>query len=347
MFRGLKIVRHGDRSPVAVEGYSSVLATGFSLRPWILRQSLLPLCIRRTNGREKLDGAGIGEGGSWVEGHFARECPSKAGGNAVNNGGQSSFSAPSTPRFWTPRRNPVEDEEKGFLRELITERKEEKARKRELKEQKRFDERLRVELAKYAEATKADVMAAVGRQYLGQKEEVRREEVRREEQRRGWSPPPRRRREFVERDEGDMEVDDLDEEIRRLSALREKRRKGKEPNWLGGNFRQPLFSAPNGGEDTPLRAECSWCPEGVARTKIPAGSGPERLMEYVLEQKKRLSAMHQDELKRICSKESLLYCIKGPSIDRIVAARTKLAYEGFIFSPATSAPGSPEVDLAD
>ncbi|GBG59816.1 hypothetical protein CBR_g54918 [Chara braunii] len=280
------------------------------------------------------------------KGHFARECPSKVGGNAVNTGGQSTFSAPSTPRFWTPRRNQVEDVEKEFLRELITERKEEKARKRELEEQRRFDERLKVEMAEYAEATKADVMAAVGRQYLGQKEEVRREEVRWVEQRRAQSPPPRQRKEYVDRDEVDMEVDDLDEEIHRLSALREKRRKGKEPVRPG--FRQPLFSAPAGDvNSTPGRAGCSRRPEDETRTKIPAGCGPEGLLDFVLEQKKKLSAMRQDELKRICSKEGLRYCTKGPSIDRIVAARTKLAYEGFIFSPATSAQGSPEVDLAD
>ncbi|GBG68629.1 hypothetical protein CBR_g3170 [Chara braunii] len=162
-------------------------------------------------------------------------------------------------------------------------------------------------MAKYAEATKAEVMAAVGRQYLDQKDEVRREESRR-----GRSPPPRRRRDYADRGEGDMEVDDLDEEIRRLMALREKRRRGKEPLCPGPVLREPSFSSPAGGlDDIPMRAESSRQAEARGKTKIPTGCGPEGLMEFVLEQKMLLSAMRQDELKHICSKEGVRYCTKG------------------------------------
>ncbi|GBG76614.1 hypothetical protein CBR_g22829 [Chara braunii] len=155
------------------------------------------------------------------EGHFARECPSKtrsSNGNAGGNGAGQSFSAPSTPRFWTPRRNPVDDEEKEFLRELITKWKEEEARRRELEEQERFDEKLRTEMAKYSAATKAEVMAVIGRQYLGHRDDIHREEMRR-----GWSPPSRRREDFLGREEAETDTDDLDVENRRLTAMRDKR----------------------------------------------------------------------------------------------------------------------------
>ncbi|GBG60913.1 hypothetical protein CBR_g16034 [Chara braunii] len=165
-------------------------------------------------------------------GHFVRECPS----TKSQNGNGNSASAPSTPRFWTPRRNPEENEEREFLKQLIQEKREEQARRRELDEQIRFDEKLRSEMARYAEATKAEIMAAVGRQYLGQGDEARREELKR-----GWCTPPLRKDDHrLEEDLGD--VDDIDLEIRRLELLREKRRRGKEPVRGGINFRQPSFS---------------------------------------------------------------------------------------------------------
>ncbi|GBG70144.1 hypothetical protein CBR_g6275 [Chara braunii] len=143
------------------------------------------------------------------DGHFARECPSTKN----QNGNENSASAPSTPQFWTPRRNPEETEEREFIKQMIQEKREEQARRRELEEQRRFDEKLRAEMARYAEATKAEVMAVVTRQYLGQRDEARREELKR-----GWSPPPRRRDDHrVEEDLGD--VDDIDLEIRRLELL--------------------------------------------------------------------------------------------------------------------------------
>ncbi|GBG63762.1 hypothetical protein CBR_g39306 [Chara braunii] len=275
------------------------------------------------------------------EGHFARECPSKPNGGGGNTNGGSQATTPVTPRFWTPRRNQV-DEEEEFLRELINERKEERAKGKELEDQRRFDERLRTEVAKYTEATKAEVMAEIGRQYRGH-----REDLRREEQIRGWSSPPARRGLHMGCDEVDLGTDDLDEEIRRLSTLREKRRKGKEP--VGTRrFRQPAFSEPgDDGDGTPARAETSRRAEARARTKIPAGSGADGFLQFILDQKKELKTMRIDELKCICTKECVRYCTKGPSIDRIIEARTKLAYDGFVFSLATSAPGSPEVDLAN
>ncbi|GBG72051.1 hypothetical protein CBR_g10985 [Chara braunii] len=279
------------------------------------------------------------------EGHFVRECPSSRNTNGGNAGIGNSASAPSTPKYWTPRRNVGDDqEEKEFLRELVNERREEKARKKELEDQKRFDERLRIEMAKFYEATKAEVMAAVGRQYL-----TANEEARREEQRRGWSPPPRRREDFRSRDESDMDVDDLEAEIRRLAALRDRKRKGKEAVRPEGNFRQPSFMANEGTDGSKReREKGEFSSQGGERRKkkIPAGLGPEGLLQFVLDQKRELSGLKQDELKRICSREGLRYCTKGPSIDQIIEARTKLAYESFVFSPAPSAPGSPEVDQA-
>ncbi|GBG87796.1 hypothetical protein CBR_g45952 [Chara braunii] len=163
------------------------------------------------------------------DGHFARECPSARGNQSASG---NSAAAPSTPRFWTPRQTAEDNEEREFLRQIVQEKKDEQTRKRELDDQRKFDERLKAEMARYAEATKAEVMAAVGRQYLGQKDEARREELKR-----GWSPPPRRREDF--RLDDDLRDDeDIDLEIHRLELLREKRRRGKEAVRGGVNFRR-------------------------------------------------------------------------------------------------------------
>ncbi|GBG63761.1 hypothetical protein CBR_g39305 [Chara braunii] len=229
------------------------------------------------------------------DGHFARECPSTKN----QNGNGSSASAPTTPRFWTPRRNPEDAEEREFLRQIIQEKREEQARKRELDEQRKFDEKLKLEMARYVEATKAEVMATVGRQYLGQKDEARREELKR-----GWSPPPRRKEDYrMEEELGDE--DEIDLEIRRLELLREKRRRGKEAVRGGVNFRQPSFSAGPGSVDDPaIRGECSR-DAAERRRKVPAGTGADGLLQYVLDQKRELSALKIDELKRICAQEDL------------------------------------------
>ncbi|GBG86333.1 hypothetical protein CBR_g41326 [Chara braunii] len=222
------------------------------------------------------------------DGHFARECPIARGNPSVSG---NSAAAPSTPRFWTPRRTTEDNEEREFLRQIIQEKKDEQARKRELDEQRKFDDILKAEMARYAEATKVEVMATVGRQYLGQKDEARREELKR-----GWSPPPRRK------------------EMWRTLI------------WRSGDWN--FCKRRGAGGRRPYVVE-------LTSISLPSLLGRDQWRTRRLEESVRvmeLATMKQDELKRICAREGLQYDTKGPSIDRIVAARAKIAYEGFIFS---------------
>ncbi|GBG72345.1 hypothetical protein CBR_g11923 [Chara braunii] len=144
------------------------------------------------------------------DGRFARECPS----TKTNRGGNTNgASAPSTPRYWTPRRNQEDTEEREFLRQMIQEKREEQARKRDLDEQMEFNEKLKSKMARYAEATKVEVMAAVGRQYLGTRRRLSVRNIK------GVG---------LRLDEEVRDIDYIDLEIRRLELLREKKWKGKE-----------------------------------------------------------------------------------------------------------------------
>ncbi|GBG64437.1 hypothetical protein CBR_g44322 [Chara braunii] len=274
------------------------------------------------------------------EGHFSRECPSNARGHNTATGNANGVVAPTAPRFWAPRRVPDDTEERQFLREMMLETKQLDALRKEQEDKRRFEDQVRIETARHAEATKAELMALLGKQFLSCKEEARREEIRTPV---GFTP---RRRDARWEEELDREVEDLDDEIRRLSALRDRKRRGKAPVSDGVRFRQPSFGIPSGSvENNRCRVESSDQGEVHTKTKIAAGSGPEGLIQFVLDQRKELSSMKPEELKRICSKEGVHYCTKLPTIERIITTRVKCAYEGFVFLPSTSAPTSPDEDL--
>ncbi|GBG80443.1 hypothetical protein CBR_g30907 [Chara braunii] len=246
-------------------------------------------------------------------------------------------STPIAPRYWALRRVQEDTEERQFLREMMLEKKQVDALRKEQEDKRRFEDQVRIETARHAEATKAELMALLGKQFLTCKEEARREDIR--------TPAaytPRQRDDRWEEDV-DKEVEDLADEIRRLSALRDRKRRGKTPMPEGGRFRQPAFGTPTGNNRD--RGESSHQDEECSKTKKAAGSGRDGLLQFILDQRKELSSMKPEELKRICSKEGVHYCTKLPTVERIITARVKCAYEGFVFVPATSAPTSPEEDL--
>ncbi|GBG61891.1 hypothetical protein CBR_g23841 [Chara braunii] len=195
-------------------------------------------------------------------------------------------------------------------------------------------DRLKAETARRAEATKAELLALLGRQFIANRDDARREEARMMRR-----PQSSRRRET--RDEELGEVDDIDDEIRRLYTLREKRKCGKTPMAEWAAFRQTAFNMDGSvADDARTRAECSMQAED-RRKKVPAGGGPDGILHYILEQRRTLEGLRQDQLKKICADEGLHYCTKGPSIDRIIVARTRLAYEGFVLVPTQAATASP------
>ncbi|GBG90239.1 hypothetical protein CBR_g50418 [Chara braunii] len=205
------------------------------------------------------------------DGHFARECPSSRANprDPVSNG--AATPTRTTPRFWTPRRNTEDLEEKEFIRTLLQERKQQEALKKEMEDRQHIQERLKVETARHGEATKAELLALLGRQFIVNRDEARREEIRLTR-----TPPSSRRREVRDDDVG--EVDDIDDEIRRLYTLREKWRRGKTPLLGGVAFRQPTFNMDGSvADDARTRAECSRQAED-RRRKVPAGGGPDGLL---------------------------------------------------------------------
>ncbi|GBG93290.1 hypothetical protein CBR_g63156 [Chara braunii] len=101
------------------------------------------------------------------EGHFARECPSNRS-TAAHGDGNDVSNATTPARYWTPRRNYNEDaEEKELLRQLIQEKREEQAKKREFEEKRKMDEMIRLEIERNSEAVEARVMFKIGGEELG------------------------------------------------------------------------------------------------------------------------------------------------------------------------------------
>ncbi|GBG84658.1 hypothetical protein CBR_g39034 [Chara braunii] len=261
------------------------------------------------------------------EGHVARECPSQR-----QQQGGGSNSTPSTTRFWTPKRPQEESEEKEFRRQLIQEKREEQTRRRELEERRKMDELTRQEIERNSEAMEARLMSKIDRQYLATREEVRRESVRAPLPRTPLGTP----RERAVCDYEDKGIEDIEDEIAKLYELREKKRKdrGKEPAPAPRrSFRQPVFHHNDGSvQDSP--PESSKMGEERQRTKIPSGSGPEGVLAYVLQQRRLLTGKNKEQLKAICRTEEVEYTTKAPTIEKIIEARVKMAYEGFIFPPA-------------
>ncbi|GBG76469.1 hypothetical protein CBR_g22217 [Chara braunii] len=218
------------------------------------------------------------------EGHFARECPSQRTPQGSGIGGNS------TPRYWTPRRQ-EDTEEREFLRQMIQEKKEEQARRKELEEKQKMDEIIRQEIERKLEALEARVMSKFGRQYLAAKEEARKEEVRMV----GTRSPTRHvpQSVHVNPDYSNMGIEDIEVEIAKLYEVQERKRKGKGPlePGLRRQFRQPVFQRDIPTIHDPLVAgESSRMGEERGCTKVPAGSGPEGILAYILEQRKVLAA---------------------------------------------------------
>ncbi|GBG74838.1 hypothetical protein CBR_g19350 [Chara braunii] len=248
-----------------------------------------------------------------------------------------------TGRFGTPVLTPEESsEEREFLRQMISKKEEEQLRRRELEDRKKMDEMIRQEIERNSEALEARVMSKIGRQYLAAREEARNEECRARILRTPRTVP----RDRVLDDYADKGLEDIEDEIAKLYELRERKRKGKMP--LEGEarrpFRQPVFGREGSTDDAPGHVESSRRGEGRAKTKIAAGSGPEGILAYVVAQRRLLTPKTKEQLKTICRQENLTYTTKGPTIESIIEARAKVAYEGFVFTPSSSPAVSPEED---
>ncbi|GBG91701.1 hypothetical protein CBR_g53515 [Chara braunii] len=271
------------------------------------------------------------------EGHFARECPSHR--QQTRGGGVASSPAPTAWRFWTPRRPQEDSEEKDFLRQLIQEKREEQNRRKEFEDKRKMDELIRMEIERNSEAMEARVLSKIGRQYPVNHEEARWEELRSPAHRPAFTP-------IRERDDVDIDdrgIKDIEDEIAKLYEVRERQRRGKEVVQRPIRpFRQPLFQK----EDVPVvnnpRPESSRMGEDRARSKIPTGSGPEGVLNYVLQQRLLLTGKNKNQFKAIYAIEGVQYTTKVPAIDRLIEERVKLPYEGFIFVPAPSTAASPE-----
>ncbi|GBG76798.1 hypothetical protein CBR_g23013 [Chara braunii] len=268
------------------------------------------------------------------EGHFAQECPSTH--NNVGTGGGGGGTPASTPRYWTPRRAQEEPEEREFLRQLIAEKKEEQARKRDLEERRKMDEMIRMEIERNSEALEPRVMSKIGRQYLMARDEVRREEVN----------SPFVRTSARKCTDGEVVgysckgLEEIEDKTAKLHEIRERKRKGKALSGAARRpFRQPIFQQ----DDDVAAAESSHMGEERRKTKVAVGSGPEGVLAYVQAQRKLLMTKNKDQLKAICANEGVQYTTKAPTIQKIIEAYAKVAYEGFIFTPASPA-ASPEDD---
>ncbi|GBG60149.1 hypothetical protein CBR_g3392 [Chara braunii] len=85
-----------------------------------------------------------------------------------------------------------------------------------------------------------------------------------------------------------VEVDDIDDEIRRLYTLHEKRRRGKTPLAEVAAFRRPTFDMDGSVDDNArTRAECSR-QANERRKKVPAGGGPDGILHFILNQRRTL-----------------------------------------------------------
>ncbi|GBG69839.1 hypothetical protein CBR_g4667 [Chara braunii] len=244
------------------------------------------------------------------EGHFARECPSQ---RQQQPGGGSGASTPTVNRYWTSRRTQDDTEER-----------EEQTRRKEQEEKKKMDELIRQEIERNTEAMEVRVMSKLGRQYLVTREEARREEIsspvfrssnfgtRREVSRSPAFRQPTlstREREYGEFE--DCGIEDIEDEIAKLYELREKKRKGKEPLQASKKvFRQPDFQRDDGSVLNTPRPESSRMGEERGRTKIPAGSGPEGVLAYVLQQRRLLTSKCKAQLLSICAAENVEYTTK-------------------------------------
>ncbi|GBG62711.1 hypothetical protein CBR_g31728 [Chara braunii] len=207
-----------------------------------------------------------------------------------------------------------------------------------------MDELIRQEIEWDTEALEARVMTKIGRQYLVTREEARREEGRSPAYRPAFTPV---REKFNVRhgvDYEDRGLEDIEDEIAKLYEIRERKRRGKEPVHAARRpFHQPVFNKDDGSVvNNNLRPESSEMGTERARTKIPTGSEPEGILNYVMEQRRLLTGKNKDQLKVICASEGIQYTTKAPTIERIIEERVKVAYEGFIFTPAPSQVGSPE-----
>ncbi|GBG67708.1 hypothetical protein CBR_g836 [Chara braunii] len=273
------------------------------------------------------------------EGHFARECPS------TRTNPPNGSSAPAAPRYWTPRRQPNDSEEKEFIRQMIAEKREEQARRKEFEEKRKFDEMIRQEIERNSEAMEARVILKIGRQYLTAKEEARREESRCLGER---TPRPLQRARVVD-DFADKGIEDIEDEIAKLYELWEKKRKAKQPCTppVRRSFRQPNFNSQGSVDSEKPGGESSRMGETRGRSKVAAGSGPEGILTFILAQRRLLTPKTKDQLKAICAQEGVTYTTKVPTIERIVEVRAKMAYEGFVFTPSPSVSPTTEAEEED
>ncbi|GBG77392.1 hypothetical protein CBR_g23723 [Chara braunii] len=200
-----------------------------------------------------------------------------------------------------------------------------------------MDELIRQEIEQNAEALEPRVMMKIGRQYLVTREEARWEEGRAPACKASVTPLREGERCAKFEDRG---IEDIEDEIAKLYEIREKKRRGKEPVQATRRpFRQPVFHQDDGSVDN-LRPESSEMGAERDRTKILVGSGPEGILNYVLQQRRLLTGKNKDQLKAICALEGIQYTTKAPTIEKIIEERVKVAYEGFIFTPAPTG-GSP------
>ncbi|GBG72358.1 hypothetical protein CBR_g11936 [Chara braunii] len=207
-----------------------------------------------------------------------------------------------------------------------------------MEERRIMDEKIRLEIERNAEALEARVMSKIGRQYLVARDEARREEIKTPVTR----TPMRVEREEDFGDYANKGLEEIDDEIAKLYELRERKRKGKEFADINRRpFKQPVFRQ-CGEEEMP--AESSRMGEERTRTKITAGSGPEGVLAYVQAQRKILMTKNKDQLKVICRNEGVIYTSKAPTIEKIIEARAKMAYKGFVFTPVESPAGSPDLE---
>ncbi|GBG93313.1 hypothetical protein CBR_g64078 [Chara braunii] len=265
-----KVFKRWAMSAVDMHDFSDMCA----VQETIVRNGLPPHWMYN-NGSKCFNSGG--------EGHFARECPSNRStfahgdGNGVSN-------ATTLARYSTPRRNYNEDaEENEFLRQLIQEKREEQAKKREFEEKRKMDEIIRLEIERNSEAVEARVMSKIGRRFLEAWEEARRDEVR------VTRTPVRVYRDTGVKEYADKGLEEIKDEIAKLYEWREKKEKGKIPLEEGMQkpFRQPNFQRE--ATDDFEAGESSRMAEEQSRTKVCAGNGPEGVLAFVQAQRRILT----------------------------------------------------------
>ncbi|GBG75086.1 hypothetical protein CBR_g19599 [Chara braunii] len=214
-----------------------------------------------------------------------------------------------------------DSEEKEFLRQLIAEKKEEQARRKEVEEKRRFDEMIRQEIERNSEAMEARVMSKIGRHYLAAKDEARWEETRCHIDR---TPRPSQRQRVAD-DFTDKDIEEIENEIAKLYELREKKRKVKHSctTPVRRSFRQPDFNCQGSVDNERPGGESSRMGELRGRSKVAAGSGPDGILTYILAQRRLLTPKTKDQLKAICAQEGVTYTTKASTIKRIVEVLIK------------------------